>query len=105
MGDQWMSLSVRSLLSALQVNKTHGIYTDVETDCYGKISWFLQHCTDYRCKAQRDWGIARMFDDLSPILEEFVMSVTPMVTEADEVILLGDGNYSTATITKTGPLF
>lgn len=89
---------------AERVNKTHGIYGDDENDCYGKISWFLQHCTDYRYKAQRDWDIEGMYADLSPILDDFVASVMP-VAEVAEVISLGDGNHSTATITKTGPLF
>jgi hypothetical protein len=89
---------------ALQVNETHGIqYGDVKNDCYGKISWFLQHCTDYRYKAQRDWDIERMVDDLNPILEEFVASVIP-VAEVGEVISLGTGSYGTATITKSDPL-
>jgi hypothetical protein len=89
---------------AQRVNKTHGIeYGDEKTDCYGKISWFLQHCTDYRYKAQRDWDIARMYADLSPILDEFVASVMP-VAEVGEVILLGAPSYGTATITKSGPL-
>jgi hypothetical protein len=89
---------------AKEVNETHGIhYSDVNKDCYGKISWFLQHCTDHRYKVQRDWDIARMYADLSPILDEFVASVMP-VAEVPEVISLGAPSYGTTTITKSDPL-
>ena len=87
---------------AEEVNVEHGISSSV--DCYKKISWFLQHCTDYRYQLKRSWDIAKMFADLSPILDEFVASVIP-VAEVAEVISVGEGNSSTATITKTGPLF
>jgi hypothetical protein len=87
---------------AQKVNEEHGISVDV--DCYKKISWFLQHCTDYRYQLKRSWDISQMFADLSPILDEFVASVMP-VAQVAEAVSLGDGNYRTATITKTRPLF
>jgi len=87
---------------AEEVNVEHGISAKV--DCYKKISWFLQHCTDYRYQLKRSWDIAKMFADLSPILDEFVASVIPGA-EVPEVISVGDGNSGTATITKIGSLF
>jgi hypothetical protein len=87
---------------AVEVNEHHGMPPDV--NCYKKISWFLQHCTDYRYQLKRSWDIAKMFADLSPIMDEFIASVEPPGVEVAKVTSLGDG-HSTATITKTDPMF
>jgi hypothetical protein len=87
---------------ALKVNEAHGISADV--DCYKKISWFLQHCTDHRYRVKRSWDIAGMFADFRPILDDFEASVTPAVKEVEDIITLSKADYGTATMTKTGPL-
>jgi hypothetical protein len=85
---------------ASKVNQEYGLSPSI--DCYKKISWFLQHCTDHRYRIQRSWDIAGMFADFNPILDEFAGSVAPALSGVQEVVLLGQSDYGTATITNAG---
>jgi hypothetical protein len=87
---------------AQKVNQKYGLSLDV--DCYKKISWFLQHCTSHRHQLQRSWDIAGMFADFSPILDEFVGSVSPTAMTRIKFAMLSEG-YSTQTMTPPIRLF
>lgn len=60
---------------AMQVNKKFGFSADV--DCYQKISWFLQHCTDHRYLEHRNWDLAAMFTEFGPIVDDFITEFAP----------------------------
>jgi hypothetical protein len=87
---------------AQKVNQEYRL--SVEVDCYRKISLFLQHCTSHRHQLQRDWNIAGMFADFSPILDGFIESVDPASATRIEVSLLGEC-YGTQTMTRPIRLF
>lgn len=92
------TLCTKLTSKAASVNRKHGLSQAV--DCYKKISWFLQHCTEHRYQIRRAWDLAGMFTDFHSIVNEFIESVTSPVAEAKETFILGAVDHSTATITK-----
>ena len=61
-------LCVKLTRRAEEVNRRHGLN---QSNCYQKISWFLQHCTTHRHQMPRSWDIDAMHRDLQPILDQF----------------------------------
>ena len=73
-----------------------------KADCHQKISWFLQHCTDYRYRERRSWDLAGMFADFSPIVDEFIARYRPGGAGTPFAsAVLSQADYGTMTVTSS----
>lgn len=78
---------------ARDVNTKHALSEKV--DCYTKISWFLQHCTEHRYLRHADWDIEIMFADITPVLDVLLRHVGGAPTKP-HVVSVGSKGHSTA---------
>jgi hypothetical protein len=80
-----------------EIRKLAGhVYADHSTD----ISTYLAHCTRQRYEQSKKWQPGSMYDELLPAIKKFEESFCGETQAVRGMSLLGDADYSTASVIK-----
>jgi hypothetical protein len=88
-------------LTEAEMNQLQPTAQQLEDEYWTDISQFLQHCTVRRHPEFREWDIAKMFERLTPVLENFeaIFARTPVAT-ITKVTRASSSAAGTATVTS-----